>query len=651
MKRAIATLMVLAGGCTAWAQTTPTVAEPAGTPAPAPASPVYQDRVIEGLTSPAAADADGDEALYNPDGWARYLRFETRLGTDPFDDRKTSAGLAFYGLIETPNYGVLSVDVNAAAQGQGSLTLRQRGLPVEGGWRVNNEAGVLGSLAPPVTRLPSRVYVPGNLVEGLSTEWSNAGRGLQLQASSGQPGRLEGSPTSGFRAQTGHISSMGTQLDSAPWQLAARLTRADQISLLDTPVLPSDLLNAQSAQVSVRREQDALSLQANLITTRASNVSGQHSGVWLDGGWKQGSGNYSWGLYWLDTDLSWAGQPMVNDTSGAYVRTTWHTRQWSAEGGLDWLRSVSSPDITGVFATGSLRGRYSRDLSFGLGGSVRHFNGNAWTTYADARWQNDWGSSSARLSLASELDQTRSQTLTLDHDWLLPTSWSLNTSLSAGHEASALQSYNRWTAAASLGGPVSASTLLRGHFSTDRTSAGASQFSTSLNVSWRINPRWSLESSYNYARGQGRTVVLIDPLAPPTLLPVSANSSRAILMVLRFEDRAGSRSAPLGGRVLDGGGRIEGTVFLDANRNGRQEANEVSAANATVYLDNLYAVRTDSQGRFEFPFVSAGPHVVTVLNETLPLPWAAAGDGGTSVEVRVREDTRLSIGVVRQGSD
>ena len=77
MKRAIATLMVLAGGCTAWAQTTPTVAEPAGTPAPAPASPVYQDRVIEGLTSPAAADADGDEALYNPDGWARYLRFET----------------------------------------------------------------------------------------------------------------------------------------------------------------------------------------------------------------------------------------------------------------------------------------------------------------------------------------------------------------------------------------------------------------------------------------------------------------------------------------------------------------------------------------------------------------------------------------------
>lgn len=162
---------------------------------------------------------------------------------------------------------------------------------------------------------------------------------------------------------------------------------------------------------------------------------------------------------------------------------------------------------------------------------------------------------------------------------------------------------------------MSASTLLRGHFSTDRTSAGASQFSTSLNVSWRINPRWSLESSYNYARGQGRTVVLIDPLAPPTLLPVSANSSRARPTVLRFEDRAGSRSAPLGGRVLDGGGRIEGTVFLDANRNGRQEANEVSAANATVYLDNLYAVRTDSQGRFESPFVSAGPHVVTVLNE------------------------------------
>jgi hypothetical protein len=124
-----------------------------------------------------------------------------------------------------------------------------------------------------------------------------------------------------------------------------------------------------------------------------------------------------------------------------------------------------------------------------------------------------------------------------------------------------------------------------------------------------------------------------------------------MLVVLRFEDRAGVRNAPLGGRPLDGGGRIAGTVFLDANRNSRQEASEGGAAGVTVYLDNRYTVRTDSQGRFEFPFVAAGAHVITVLNETLPLPWTAASDGRTPVEVRVREDVQLTIGVIRQGGD
>jgi hypothetical protein len=43
--------------------------------------------------------------------------------------------------------------------------------------------------------------------------------------------------------------------------------------------------------------------------------------------------------------------------------------------------------------------------------------------------------------------------------------------------------------------------------------------------------------------------------------------------------------------------------------------------------------------------------VVTVLNETLPLPWIATNDGRSPVEVRVREDQHLNIGVVRQGGD
>ncbi|MDT4861308.1 hypothetical protein FQZ97_959090 [compost metagenome] len=117
--------------------------------------------------------------------------------------------------------------------------------------------------------------------------------------------------------------------------------------------------------------------------------------------------------------------------------------------------------------------------------------------------------------------------------------------------------------------------------------------------------------------------------------------------MLRYELQAGSRSVPMGGKPSDGGGRIEGTVYFDANRSGTQEASESGVPGVTVYLDNRYAVRTDTQGRFEFPFVASGPRTVTVRNETLPLPWAVVDEGQAKVDVRLRETTRLSLPVQR----
>jgi hypothetical protein len=69
--------------------------------------------------------------------------------------------------------------------------------------------------------------------------------------------------------------------------------------------------------------------------------------------------------------------------------------------------------------------------------------------------------------------------------------------------------------------------------------------------------------------------------------------------------------------------------------------------NATVYLDNRYAVRTDSQGRFEFPLVASGTRSVTLRADSLPLPWNVVGDGAQSTEVQLRQTTRLSLPVQR----
>jgi hypothetical protein len=127
--------------------------------------------------------------------------------------------------------------------------------------------------------------------------------------------------------------------------------------------------------------------------------------------------------------------------------------------------------------------------------------------------------------------------------------------------------------------------------------------------------------------------------------------SRSYFIALRYEDSAGTRSVPLGGNVASGGGSVEGVVFLDANRTGIQEAGEKGAAGVTVYLDGRYAVRTDAQGRFEFPYVAPGTRVIRVLNETLPLPWETGEQQEVRVDVVVRESTRVAIPVVRRGGE
>lgn len=622
------------------------------TSAAAAAAP-YQDRVLVDLP-PEPLDAADATPAHDSSGWPRFLRLETRLGTEPFDTRhRTRAGIAVYGLLETPNHGTLSIDGNHSPHsGRGSLTLRQRGLPLGAGWTANHEAGVINSPLPPINRLPSRVYLPAALLQGVAGEWSRDDGRLQWNAATGEPGRLEGLPSSVWRNGLGQRHSLGLQwrpdapadpLDRAGWTLAAQRESARGVALVDTP-LPGERFDADGHLLAARHEADGRRVQAQWLQADGGQAGGQRRGAWLDAEWDDGPRRHGAGLYRLDPDLHWAGQPMAGDAQGVYVRSGWRTRQWSAEGSLDWLRSVSGDTTDGVYATLSGRQRLGTDRQLGAGMALRDFNGRAWTAYTDWRSGNAWGTGGWRLDLSGGRNQAREQRLSHDQDWRVPQGWTLATSLALGRVGATGEqaAQSLWGAALSLGAPLNARTQLRASLDTERRSGGGHRYALNLGAQWRVDNRWSLEGQFN--RSLGRSVgTSIDPLAPPP--DTTTTADRAFYAVLRYELQAGSRQTPLGGRAQEGGGRIEGVVYLDANRSGTQEASEAGASGVTVFLDNRYAVRTDAQGRFAFPFVAAGTRTVTVRNDTLPLPWSVVDEGAIQITVRLREETRLAIPV------
>jgi hypothetical protein len=140
---------------------------------------------------------------------------------------------------------------------------------------------------------------------------------------------------------------------------------------------------------------------------------------------------------------------------------------------------------------------------------------------------------------------------------------------------------------------------------------------------------------------------VVSALTTATLQPtLIVPSTRSFMLVLRYEGRAGSASAPIGGAPGMGDGRLEGHVFFDQNNNGRREASEGGVGGVTVRIDRRYVTQTDAQGFYSFPSVAGGSHEVEVVQDTLPLPWSSSPGSSTQrVDIRVRGTAVSDFGV------
>jgi hypothetical protein len=168
-----------------------------------------------------------------------------------------------------------------------------------------------------------------------------------------------------------------------------------------------------------------------------------------------------------------------------------------------------------------------------------------------------------------------------------------------------------------------------------------------LSLNWRVASHWWLSTSVYRNTGRQRSPFLLDPLVPPDQF-LDIPRERSIYISLRYERQAGTTAMVLGGSPGAAAGSIRGSVFLDDNGDGVRSASELPAANVTVVLDGRYSVRTDSQGNFEFPRVAAGAHEISVVPDNLPLPWFLDEGTTTTIQVRVREASRVDIGARRE---
>jgi hypothetical protein len=672
-------VMALGFGAQAQAQTT------AGSTATSSVSP-YQDRVIDAASLPA--EADEKRAEYNNAGLPRGYSLETLFNQRRSQNLRSNAlGLQASAYHDTLQYGAFSgqasgaretqeervTHTQTAAQGLSTWTLRQIGMPFDGGWLANNSLGVLNLPAPDVGG--SRVLLPSPSMRGGVTQWqrgglAGSGERINLTAAWGQAGGLQGFPLGRFDASQGEYGLLSAQyqrpVTDGAWQSSAALSssRGARPTLGVATALQGEQVNTDSLLLTTRREWQGPSqifVQANALASRStegqagSGLAPLRDGLWADGGFHSGAHQYSAGVFKFDPQLAWAGTPVVSDVRGAQLRHAWRARAWQTEASVELLDSVSGQQSSGYFAHANLRHQYTSSTSFGGALSLRRFAGDGQALMLFSQWNNPWGNSRAQLDIASAAQGERQQRLQLDHDWSALQNLRLATSLSLDRERrlsnGGLASTRSWGAAAStewdLGSNFSTSHSLQGRFS-----PGSRQYVLNSGVSWRFAPGWSLVANAYASTGTASNPVGLaqSPLTPPPDADTRL-AERGVFVGLRYQHDAGRAQVPLMGVRGLGAGRLEGSVFLDANKNAIRDASERGAPNVTVLLNGRFAAQTDTQGRFEFPFVAAGEHVLTVVGDNLPLPWSldksGRSDARTPVRVFTRETSRADIGAVQ----
>ncbi|MBV8405402.1 MAG: hypothetical protein JO203_14530 [Gammaproteobacteria bacterium] len=645
-------------------------------------SPVYEDRLMGGNLSPDISL--GDAYSTDSSGLARAIRVDAVTSMLQGQGANTIPTVHENGMVteaqwETASYGAWSAsgavriggvdeEFLGTSNNNVSFALHQRDMPFDGGWRADNALGDLNLPIIGIEQTQPRFMLSSGTMLGATTDWRGP-EGMQFVAGGGEPGVLNGIKVPVFQTLGGSTATVGGQWAPAPqWTVGGEYAGARDANLYYQPpvgtsaVVPPEFLapriTSDTGILSAAWHQDRTHAQFNLIDGTV-NGSSNAIGAWADGSMTRGPYTQSFGAFYIEPNLAWGNQLIVSNAEGAYYRLGYQTRRWVADVGIDEVLPVNGQGVHSTFLNGNAR--YQLDRDTGVGGVANlllgHDGGSetAWSLEGFLDRVNSWGTGRVQLSYA-ETTQSDDISAQVQQSWAMPTGLRLATSV--GVDSVHTVPLNGLPAvdttvvrlAAYGGGDLTTRLSIDGNIQWATAVQGRAAPSTFADVSLvcQLARSWQLLFTYyeNHI-GSWTPLTVTSPLTPPTPVPQASQGQQGVFLTLRWQQSAGGHFVPLGGTAGSGSGRLTGVVYLDANENGRYDAGEAGAPNITVILDGRFSTRTDANGRFDFPAVAAGHHVLTVQADNLPLPWALTNQGRTEVEVGTRDRVDVNIGAMR----
>lgn len=645
-------------------------AEPAAAAVPAP----YVDRVLDdgeqADVSTQLGASSGEQG-----GWPRGLQIDYSLASSSSGSPSNWQAVSARGFLELPNYGVLSYAGSAQfSRGAGNGASSSKGLggrvdlravPMDGGWLADYAAGNIGGITPPLARGVAGALTPNLPIAGVAGEWT-AGEHAELNAFVGRAGVFNGWDSNELTSDGGaRLASLGGQ-----WripQLGGRTANADiAFQLLDArggaansasysgddgtapharslwastawegPAPWGDGLSARGDGGPIASRIGGLRVQASVLRSSVQGETGR-AGTWVEAAWRSALLTHTAGAYYLQPGLRWGQTNVASDLRGAYWRADTGSARWRLGWNAEFSDSVSGQTARSAF--GSVNGLYRVDTVTNMAATLSVRSGSGAGQSLQLKWDraSAWGHTAARVDTLSGAG-SRVVFAGVDQSWPEFSRGTLSTSIGwqkasgTGAGASGFSWGVLGTFSPSSATVVNAS--VRG-----ATGRADKSLFADINAQWQIGRGWSLVARYSAARGSSQTDPQVTSALSSAIQTASTTStnSRFMQVMVRYEEQAGSASAPLGGAAGSGAGEVSGTVYVDANENGRRDASEAGVPNAIVLLDGRYVARTDSQGRYSFPAVAAGPHRVQLQGDSVPLPWTAAALDPTAIVVGVR---------------